>query len=76
MAKTHESSHAFETTLKSFHAGSGKSSKGKFYSLPALAKQFPNVKTFTVESKLGGWASANKKHFADGGVYDQITRSR
>ena len=39
MAKTHESSHAFETTLKSFHAGSGKSSKGKFYSLPALAKQ-------------------------------------
>ena len=40
------------------------------------AKQFPNVKTFTVESLLGGWASAHKKHFADGGVYDQIARSR
>ena len=40
------------------------------------AKQFPNVKTFTVESLLGGWASAHKKHFADGGIYDQIARSR
>jgi len=40
------------------------------------AKQFPNVKTFTVESLLGGWASAHKKHFADGGVYDQISRKR
>jgi len=40
------------------------------------AKQFPNVKTFTVESLLGGWAVAHKKHFADGGVYDQISRKR
>ena len=40
------------------------------------AKQFPNVKTFTVESALGGWTSAHKKHFADGGVYDQIARRR
>lgn len=40
------------------------------------AKQFPSVKTFTVESKLGGWANAHKKHFADGGIYDQIARSR
>lgn len=40
------------------------------------AKQFPAVKTFTVENKLGGWAAANKKHFADGGVYDQIARNR
>jgi sulfate/thiosulfate transport system substrate-binding protein len=40
------------------------------------AKQFPNVKTFTVETKLGGWDSAHKKHFADGGVYDQISRKQ
>ena len=40
------------------------------------AKQFPSVKTFTVESQLGGWANAHKKHFADGGVYDQISRKR
>lgn len=40
------------------------------------AKQFPKVKTFTVESQLGGWAKAHKQHFADGGVYDQIVRKR
>ena len=33
--------HAFASTLKNFKTASGKA--GKFYSLPALAKQFPNV---------------------------------
>jgi len=37
-----------------------------------LAK-FPAIKTFTVEDKLGTWAELQKTHFADGGVYDQIT---
>ena len=40
------------------------------------AKRFPAIKTFTVESKLGGWANIYSKHFANGGVYDQISRSR
>jgi aconitate hydratase len=33
--------HAFKNTLKSFKTASGK--EGQFFSLPALAKQFPNV---------------------------------
>lgn len=52
MAKTHESRHAFESTLKTFNAGSGKSSKGKYYSLPALAKQFPNVNRLPVSLRI------------------------
>lgn len=36
------------------------------------AERFPAIKTFTVDEKLGGWAEANKKHFADGAIYDQI----
>jgi sulfate transport system substrate-binding protein len=36
------------------------------------AKNFPPIKTFTVESVFGSWAAAHKTHFADGGVYDQI----
>jgi sulfate transport system substrate-binding protein len=36
------------------------------------AKEFPKVKTFTVENQFGGWAKAMKDHFADGGSYDQI----
>lgn len=43
---------------------------------PAIAKKyakdFPAIKTFTVESQLGGWAKVQKEHFADGGIYDQI----
>lgn len=36
------------------------------------SKEFPNIKTFTVESQYGSWAKAMKDHFADGGTYDQI----
>ena len=40
------------------------------------AKRFPAVKTFTVESQLGGWEKVRKEHFADGGIYDQIIVKR
>jgi sulfate transport system substrate-binding protein len=47
---------------------------------PAVLKQyaarFPIVRTFTVESALGGWANVQKTHFADGAIYDQITEQR
>ena len=33
---------------------------------------FPKVKTFTVESLLGGWDKVQKDHFDDGAAYDQI----
>jgi sulfate transport system substrate-binding protein len=33
----------------------------------------PAIKTFRVEDRIGTWAEAQKTHFADGGVYDQIT---
>lgn len=36
------------------------------------AAKFPNIRTFTVEQKLGGWAAVQKAHFADGALYDQI----
>jgi sulfate/thiosulfate transport system substrate-binding protein len=36
------------------------------------AAQFPNVKLFTVDDVFGGWAKAQKTHFADGGSFDQI----
>lgn len=36
------------------------------------AAQFPSVKTFTVEEKLGGWPAVTDAHFADGAIYDQI----
>jgi sulfate/thiosulfate transport system substrate-binding protein len=36
------------------------------------AAQFPNVKLFTLGEVAGDWARAQKTHFADGGVFDQI----
>ncbi len=36
------------------------------------ADRFSQAKLFTIDEKLGGWQAAQKKHFADGGVFDQI----
>jgi sulfate transport system substrate-binding protein len=37
-----------------------------------FAGQFPQIKLFTIDQAFGGWAKAQKTHFADGGVFDQI----
>ncbi|MDQ2927825.1 MAG: aconitate hydratase [Pseudomonadota bacterium] len=42
--------HAFASTLQSFKTASGK--EGKFYSLPALAKQYPNVSRLPVSIRI------------------------
>jgi sulfate transport system substrate-binding protein len=36
------------------------------------AAQFPKLALFTIDEAFGGWAKAQKTHFADGGVFDQI----
>ncbi len=36
------------------------------------ASQYPKLKLFTIEEITGGWNKAQKTHFADGGVFDQI----
>jgi sulfate transport system substrate-binding protein len=36
------------------------------------AKNFPKVSMFTIDEVFGGWTKAQKTHFADGGVFDQI----
>jgi sulfate/thiosulfate-binding protein len=35
-------------------------------------KQFAQVNLFTIDEVFGGWAKAQKTHFADGGGFDQI----
>jgi sulfate/thiosulfate transport system substrate-binding protein len=36
------------------------------------AKQFAPVKLLTIDADFGGWRAAQKTHFDDGGVFDQI----
>jgi sulfate transport system substrate-binding protein len=36
------------------------------------AAEFPKLTLFTVDEAFGGWEKAQKTHFADGGIFDQI----
>ncbi len=44
--------------------------------LPEVAKRwsaaFPAVELFTIDEMFGGWDTAHRVHFADGGVFDRI----
>jgi sulfate/thiosulfate transport system substrate-binding protein len=40
------------------------------------AKQFPRLRLFKIEDAFGSWDKASKVHFADGGIFDQITTGR
>ena len=37
-----------------------------------FASEFPKLKLFTIDEVFGGWAKAQKTHFADGGSFDQV----
>ena len=39
------------------------------------AAQFTKVELFTIDQVFGGWAKAQKKHFDDDGIFDQIYQS-
>lgn len=40
--------------------------------LAKYAHQFPSVEMVTIDSAFGGWATAQAKFFANGGIFDQI----
>ncbi len=40
--------------------------------LAKYAQVFPKLNTFTVDEVFGGWTRAQKEHFNDGALYDQI----
>ena len=40
------------------------------------ANTFPKVILFSVDAVFGGWKEAQKTHFADGGVFDQIYEAK
>ena len=36
------------------------------------ANQFPKLNLITIDGEFGDWSKAQKEHFADGGIFDQI----
>ena len=39
---------------------------------PEDVKRFPEIELVTIDQVFGGWAKAQKRHFDDGGVFDEI----
>ena len=40
--------------------------------LQKYVKDFPKVNLFTIDEVFGGWSKAQKEHFDDGAIYDEI----
>ncbi len=39
------------------------------------ASSFPKISLFTIDDTFGGWRKAQKAHFDDGGIFDQIYKA-
>lgn len=68
-----------EEYLKFLYTPEGQEIVAKHYFRPrdpdALAKHkasFSNINLFTVDELFGGWSKAQRTHFNDGGIFDQI----
>ncbi|MCG3204634.1 MAG: Sulfate-binding protein [Elusimicrobia bacterium] len=65
--------------LEFLYSEKGQDIAGKHYYRPRLepavskyANTFPKVTLFTIDELFGGWQKAQKTHFMDGGLFDQI----
>ena len=68
-----------EAYLEFLYSPEGQEIAARHYYRPRLeatrqkfAATFPHVETFTIDQIFGGWSKAQKTHFADGGIFDQI----
>jgi sulfate/thiosulfate-binding protein len=68
-----------EAYLEYLYSPEGQDIAGKHFYRPRDAKaaekyksQFSPVTLFTIDEVFGGWAKAQKTHFDDGGIFDQI----
>jgi sulfate transport system substrate-binding protein len=70
---------AAQAYLEFLYTEEGQRIAAKHYYRPRLASVlaasesvFPKVALFSIDELFGGWQKAQKTHFSDGGVYDQI----
>ena len=78
-AKRHHTTDVATEYLKYLYSDRGQEIAAKNFYRPrneAIAQKyaanFNQLKLVTLESQFGSWANAQKTHFADGGVFDQI----
>jgi sulfate/thiosulfate transport system substrate-binding protein len=79
-AEKHKTSEVAEAYLKHLYSPQGQQLAAKHFYRPSVAetltpdelKKFAQVELFNIKDVFGGWAQAQKVHFDDGGVFDQI----
>lgn len=78
-AKQHGTMEIAKAYLDYLYSEAGQLIAAKNYYRPRLdsvakkyEKQFPQVKLLTIDENFGGWKKAQKIHFDDGGIFDQI----
>ena len=74
--------HLAKAYLNYLYSPSGQNIAAKHYYRPRNAKvlaqyksQFKPLKLVTIDQEFGGWSKAQKKHFENGGIFDQIVRA-
>ena len=78
-AAKHGTTEVAKAYLEFLSSEQGQEIGAKQYYRPTLERvaakyawQFPRVQLFTIDELFGGWKKAQKRHFDDGGVFDQI----
>ena len=79
VAAKHNTKTVAQAYLEYLYTPEGQTIAARHYYRPRLAAvankyaaQFPKVTLFTIDEVFGGWAKAQRTHFADGGTFDQI----
>jgi sulfate/thiosulfate transport system substrate-binding protein len=79
VAKKHGTEAVAKAYLEYLYSEQGQEIAAKNYYRPTLEtvakkheKDFPKVNLFKIDDVFGGWQKAQKTHFSDGGVFDQI----
>jgi sulfate/thiosulfate transport system substrate-binding protein len=79
VANKHKTAAVAKAYLEYLYTPEGQEIAAKHYYRPRneavaakYAQQFPKLELFTVGEVFGGWTKAQKTHFDDGGIFDQI----
>lgn len=82
VAKKHSTEAVAKAYLEYLYSEEGQEIAGRNFYRPRTEKaaakfsnQFAKLSVFTIDEVFGGWQKAQKAHFADGGVFDQIQQS-
>jgi sulfate transport system substrate-binding protein len=79
VVKRHGTAEVAEAYLRYLYTPEGQEIAAKHFYRPRLqnvaekyASTFAKVNLFTIDEVFGGWQKAQKTHFSEGGIFDQI----